>query len=159
MRVALRLASSASRSSRALLRCRATTRLSETARPPTRCSLWRFGLAVAPGVSSLWPQSGAARGGNRPLHHVGFRVLPCPFTGCRRCLKLVANSDLSDPLPPEALGPVYLAKEEHSDGFSRVVAVKLLNAQWTDCEEIGGRIRDEARLLGLLRHPEHRRRL
>ena len=56
------------------------------------------------------------------------------------------------PIAAGGFGTVYLAKEEHSDGFSRVVAVKLLNAQWTDCEEIGGRIRDEARLLGLLRH-------
>ena len=29
--------------------------LSETARPPTRCSLWRSGCG-SPGVSSLWPQ-------------------------------------------------------------------------------------------------------
>jgi serine/threonine protein kinase len=49
-------------------------------------------------------------------------------------------------------GTVYLAKVMHADGFSRVVAVKLLNAQWTDNEEVTRRIRDEARLLGLLRH-------
>ena len=56
------------------------------------------------------------------------------------------------PIAAGGFGTVYLAKEEHADGFSRVVAIKLLNAQWTDSEEIGGRIRDEARLLGLLRH-------
>ena len=56
------------------------------------------------------------------------------------------------PIAAGGFGTVYLAKEEHADGFSRVVAIKLLNAQWSDCEEIGGRIRDEARLLGLLRH-------
>ncbi len=49
-------------------------------------------------------------------------------------------------------GTVYLAKVMHADGFSRVVAVKLLNAQWSDSEEVTRRIRDEARLLGLLRH-------
>ena len=56
------------------------------------------------------------------------------------------------PIASGGFGTVYLAKEEHPDGFTRVVAIKLLNAQWSDCEEVGGRIRDEARLLGLLRH-------
>ena len=56
------------------------------------------------------------------------------------------------PIAAGGFGTVYLAKEEHADGFSRVVAIKLLNAQWTDSEEVSGRIRDEARLLGLLRH-------
>ena len=49
-------------------------------------------------------------------------------------------------------GSVYLAKVMHADGFSRLVAVKLLKAHWSDNEEVTGRIRDEARLLGLLRH-------
>jgi serine/threonine-protein kinase len=49
-------------------------------------------------------------------------------------------------------GSVYLTKVMHADGFSRLVAVKLLKAQWSDNEEIARRTRDEARLLGLLRH-------
>ena len=49
-------------------------------------------------------------------------------------------------------GTVYLCKEEHASGFSQVVAIKLLNAQWSDSDEVSSRIRDEARLLGLLRH-------
>jgi len=49
-------------------------------------------------------------------------------------------------------GSVHLAKVVHADGFSRIVAVKLLKSQWTDSEEIARRMRDEARLLGLLRH-------
>ncbi|MDP6934072.1 MAG: protein kinase [Myxococcota bacterium] len=49
-------------------------------------------------------------------------------------------------------GTVYLAKVMHPDGFSRLVAVKLLKAQWSDSEEVARRTRDEARLLGLLRH-------
>jgi serine/threonine protein kinase len=49
-------------------------------------------------------------------------------------------------------GTVFLCKVMHADGFSRIVAVKLLNAQWSDNEEVTSRIRDEARLLGLLRH-------
>lgn len=56
------------------------------------------------------------------------------------------------PIARGGFGTVYLCKEEHNDGFSRVVAVKLLNAQWTDVDEVASRIRDEARLLGLLRH-------
>jgi serine/threonine protein kinase len=49
-------------------------------------------------------------------------------------------------------GSVYLAKVMHADGFSRLVAVKLLKNQWSDSEEVARRMRDEARLLGLLRH-------
>ena len=49
-------------------------------------------------------------------------------------------------------GTVYLTKVMHADGFSRLVAVKLLKSQWTDSEEVARRMRDEARLLGLLRH-------
>ena len=56
------------------------------------------------------------------------------------------------PIASGGFGTVYLCKEEHRDGFSRIVAVKLLNAQWTDSVEISSRIRDEARLLGMLRH-------
>lgn len=49
-------------------------------------------------------------------------------------------------------GSVYLAKELHSDGFVRVVAVKLLHPKWSENEEIASRMRDEARLLGQIRH-------
>ena len=49
-------------------------------------------------------------------------------------------------------GSVFLTKVMHADGFSRLVAVKLLKSQWSDSEEVARRMRDEARLLGLLRH-------
>jgi len=49
-------------------------------------------------------------------------------------------------------GSVFLAKVMHADGFSRLVAVKVLKSQWSDNAEVTGRMRDEARLLGLLRH-------
>ncbi|MCB9778749.1 MAG: serine/threonine protein kinase [Alphaproteobacteria bacterium] len=49
-------------------------------------------------------------------------------------------------------GTVYLCKVQNPDGFSRVAAVKLLKQQWSDSDEVVRRIRDEARLLGLLRH-------
>jgi len=49
-------------------------------------------------------------------------------------------------------GSVYLAKVMHPDGFSRLAAVKLLHRRWTENEEVTRRMRDEARLLGWLRH-------
>ncbi len=49
-------------------------------------------------------------------------------------------------------GTVYLTKVIHADGFSRPVAVKLLHPRWSENEEIASRMRDEARLLGWLRH-------
>ncbi|MGC6507449.1 MAG: serine/threonine protein kinase [Myxococcota bacterium] len=49
-------------------------------------------------------------------------------------------------------GDVYLCKEFHSTGFSRLVAVKILRSKWSENEEIVARMRDEAKLLGLLRH-------
>ncbi len=49
-------------------------------------------------------------------------------------------------------GSVFLTKVMHADGFSRLVAVKLLKSQWSDSDEVARRMRDEARLLGLLRH-------
>jgi serine/threonine protein kinase len=49
-------------------------------------------------------------------------------------------------------GSVYLAKVIHADGFNRLVAVKLLHKRWSENDEIASRMRDEARLLGWLRH-------
>ncbi len=49
-------------------------------------------------------------------------------------------------------GSVYLTKVVHPDGFSRIAAVKLLHRRWSENEEIARRMRDEARLLGWLRH-------
>jgi len=49
-------------------------------------------------------------------------------------------------------GAVYLTKLVHPDGFSRLVALKLLHRKWSKNEEIASRMRDEARLLGWLRH-------
>ena len=49
-------------------------------------------------------------------------------------------------------GSVYLAKVLHGDGFARLAAVKLLHPRWSENKEIASRMRDEARLLGWLRH-------
>ena len=47
---------------------------------------------------------------------------------------------------------MYLAEQLSSDGFSRIVAAKLLHAKWSSHDEVVMRTRDEARLLGLIRH-------
>ena len=49
-------------------------------------------------------------------------------------------------------GKVYLAEMLTGEDFSTVIAVKLLHGKWADNEEILMRSRDEARLLGRLRH-------
>ena len=49
-------------------------------------------------------------------------------------------------------GSVYLAKVIHGDGFARICAIKLLHPKWSENIEIASRMRDEARLLGWLRH-------
>jgi serine/threonine protein kinase len=49
-------------------------------------------------------------------------------------------------------GSVYLAKVIHADGFARLAAIKLLHPKWSENQEIASRMRDEARLLGWLRH-------
>jgi serine/threonine protein kinase len=51
-----------------------------------------------------------------------------------------------------SFGKVYLAEMVTGDSFSTIVAIKLLHGKWLGHEEIVMRARDEARLLGLLRH-------
>lgn len=52
-----------------------------------------------------------------------------------------------------AFGKVYLAEMVTGDNFSSVVAIKLLHGKWQGHTEIVQRSRDEARVLGLLHHP------
>lgn len=49
-------------------------------------------------------------------------------------------------------GKVYLAEVVSADNFSTAVAIKLLHGRWLSNDEIVMRARDEARLLGKLRH-------
>ena len=49
-------------------------------------------------------------------------------------------------------GSVYRARYVGEGGFSKVVALKVLNKNMADLEEVLARLRDEARLLGMLRH-------
>ena len=49
-------------------------------------------------------------------------------------------------------GKVYMAEMITGENFSSVVAIKVLHGRWSTHEEIVQRARDEARLLGRLRH-------
>lgn len=49
-------------------------------------------------------------------------------------------------------GTVYKAELLGEGGFTRSVALKVLNADMREMEDVASRLRDEARLLGLLRH-------
>ncbi|MCB9763319.1 MAG: protein kinase [Alphaproteobacteria bacterium] len=51
-----------------------------------------------------------------------------------------------------AFGTVYLAEMESLGGFKKEVALKLLRPEVGDRSDAGRRLRDEARLLGRLRH-------
>ena len=51
------------------------------------------------------------------------------------------------------MGAVYRARYRDRADFEREVAVKVLRPDVGELEELGRRLRDEARLLGLLRHP------
>jgi serine/threonine protein kinase len=50
-------------------------------------------------------------------------------------------------------GSVYLAEASRPDGTLRRVAVKLLHPKWSEDDDIASRMRDEARLLARLKHP------
>lgn len=49
-------------------------------------------------------------------------------------------------------GTVYRAEMLGEEGFRRPVALKVLNAEFAHRKEVARRFRDEARLLGILRH-------
>ena len=49
-------------------------------------------------------------------------------------------------------GAVYKARLEGRGGFTKTVALKVLNAEMARQPDVGARLRDEARLLALLRH-------
>ncbi|MCA9570141.1 MAG: serine/threonine protein kinase, partial [Myxococcales bacterium] len=51
-----------------------------------------------------------------------------------------------------AYGEVYLAEQDSGAGFRRKVAVKLLHANVARSRDAGQRMRDEARILGMLAH-------
>ena len=51
-----------------------------------------------------------------------------------------------------AFGTVYLAEMESLGGFKKNVALKILNPELNSFDEASQRLRDEARLLGRLRH-------
>jgi serine/threonine protein kinase len=60
--------------------------------------------------------------------------------------------EIETPLGKGGFGTVYRARFVGEGGFSKVVALKVLNENMADLEDVLARLRDEARLLGLLRH-------
>ena len=50
-------------------------------------------------------------------------------------------------------GKVYMSEMITDSNFSKIVAIKILHGKWVEHEEIVQRARDEARVLGLLNHP------
>ncbi len=80
-------------------------------------------------------------------------ALPTPPESRRLSVKEVARKfEFIREIASGGFGSVYLAKVIHGDGFSRLVAIKLLHRKWSENDEIASRMRDEARLLGWLRH-------
>ncbi len=61
--------------------------------------------------------------------------------------------EVRDELGKGAFGSVYLAEMTSTSGFAKVVALKVLHPEWTQRADMTQRLRDEARLLGRLRHP------
>lgn len=60
--------------------------------------------------------------------------------------------DIEQVLGKGGFGTVYRARLSGSGGFTKRVALKVLNAEVANSTEILQRLRDEARMLGLLRH-------
>ena len=61
--------------------------------------------------------------------------------------------ELLELLARGGMGSVYRARYRDQGAFTKQVALKVLRPDAEDAEEVGRRLRDEARLLGLLRHP------
>jgi len=51
-----------------------------------------------------------------------------------------------------SFGTVYRATQQGAGGFSKVVAIKILNPEMEGWEDVAARLRDEAKILGLFRH-------
>ncbi|MCB9743217.1 MAG: serine/threonine protein kinase [Alphaproteobacteria bacterium] len=60
---------------------------------------------------------------------------------------------LIEKLGAGAFGTVYLAELESIGGFRKQVALKILRPELGDTSDAGRRLRDEARMLGRLQHP------
>ncbi len=61
--------------------------------------------------------------------------------------------DVRNELGKGAFGAVYLADLTSSSGFAKLVALKVLHAEWSQNPDMAVRLAEEARLLGRLRHP------
>ena len=57
-----------------------------------------------------------------------------------------------NPIGKGGFGTVYRSEVRGEGGFSKAVAIKLLNADMVSSVDVAQRLRDEARVLGLVRH-------
>ena len=64
----------------------------------------------------------------------------------RRQFKLVKRIGVG------GFGEVYLSEMSTPSGFTKTVALKLLRSDISSADEMAARMKDEARMLGLLRH-------
>lgn len=60
--------------------------------------------------------------------------------------------EIASTLGEGGFGTVYLARMLGGGGFSKPVALKVLRTDVASSEEVASRLRDEARILGLIRH-------
>ncbi len=60
--------------------------------------------------------------------------------------------EVQAPLGKGGFGTIYKARFVGEGGFTKVVALKVLNPNMADMEDVVARLRDEAKVLGLLRH-------
>ncbi len=73
-------------------------------------------------------------------------MLPDSASPSKRKFKLLKRIGVG------GFGEVYLAELQTNSGFAKTVALKLLRADVAGGDEMATRIRDEARLLGMMRH-------
>jgi serine/threonine protein kinase len=67
--------------------------------------------------------------------------------------RIVGRYSLYDEIASGGMATVYLARQRGEKGFARVVAIKMLHAQYAKEEAFRAMFLDEARLVSRIRHP------
>ena len=75
-----------------------------------------------------------------------------PFRPEAMAIPMARTFHIEAPIGRGGFGTVYRATLEGQAGFSRRVALKVLHPEMSAVEEVSQRLRDEARILGLVRH-------